>query len=121
MAVFTSTYPPSQGAFSTKVMPVMAPVTKFLESKGYPLIVNIYPYFALISDQVNIPLDYALLKNIAANLDGGFVYRNLFGAMLDSAYAALEKAGGPNVKVIVGETGWPSAGGTLANKHNAKL
>jgi exo-beta-1,3-glucanase (GH17 family) len=64
----------------------------------------------------SIPLDYALFKQ-QGNNDVG--YQNLFDAQLDSIYAALEKVGGSNVKIIVSESGWPSAGEGSATTDNA--
>ncbi|XP_058228102.1 glucan endo-1,3-beta-glucosidase, acidic-like [Rhododendron vialii] len=39
--------------------------------------------------------------------------------MLDNAYSAVEKAGGPNVEIVVSDSGWPSAGGPDASVENA--
>ncbi|KAI8573212.1 hypothetical protein RHMOL_Rhmol01G0261000 [Rhododendron molle] len=39
--------------------------------------------------------------------------------MLDNAYSAVEKTGGPNVEIVVSESGWPSAGGPAASVENA--
>ncbi|CAL5436514.1 unnamed protein product [Camellia sinensis] len=47
-------------------------------------------------------------------------YQNLFDALLDAMYSAVEKAGGPGVEIVVSETGWPSQGHEGATKQNAE-
>uniref|UniRef100_A0A7N0VKV6 Uncharacterized protein n=1 Tax=Kalanchoe fedtschenkoi TaxID=63787 RepID=A0A7N0VKV6_KALFE len=118
--VMGASYPPSRGSF--KDGGVMADVARFLSSKGYPLLANIFPYFAYVSDPGHIQSSYALLKNDGSVLvpDGSLVYTNLFDAMVDAVYSALERVGVGNVRVIVSETGWPSAAGPYANIPNAQ-
>ncbi|BAB86422.1 beta-1,3-glucanase precursor [Oryza sativa Japonica Group] len=112
-SVLGSSYPPSQGAFSEAALPTVAPIVSFLASSGTPLLVNVYPYFAYSADPSSVRLDYALLSpsTSAAVTDGGVTYTNMFDAILDAVYAALEKAGGQGLEVVVSETGWPSGGG----------
>ncbi|XP_057995887.1 putative glucan endo-1,3-beta-glucosidase GVI [Hevea brasiliensis] len=53
-------FPPSSGAFKNDAVGAITPVVAFLVSKQYPILANVYPYFAYASDTVNIRLDYAL-------------------------------------------------------------
>ncbi|XXG50528.1 hypothetical protein AAC387_Pa02g4522 [Persea americana] len=115
-------YPPSQGAFSEAASSIMAPIAAYLEANKIPLLVNVYPYFAYAGSPGDVRLDYALFtaKDVVVR-DGGLAYYNLFDAIVDSVYSALEKAGGPSVEVVVAETGWPSAGnGNMATISNAE-
>ncbi|KAK2434879.1 hypothetical protein P8452_31899 [Trifolium repens] len=109
MSLIGNSYPPNDGVFTADASPYIQPIINFLVNNGATLLANVYPYFAYTGDtQCSIPLDYALFRQ-QGNNDVG--YQNLFDAQLDSVYAALEKAGAPNVKIIVSESGWPSAGG----------
>ncbi|GJN36883.1 hypothetical protein PR202_gb25819 [Eleusine coracana subsp. coracana] len=91
--VITNSFPPSMGAFAK---PHMGGTTR--------------------------SLNYATFQSGTTVRDtgNGLIYTNLFDAMVDSIYAALEKANAPNVRVVVSETGWPSAGGTGASVQIAQ-
>ncbi|KAF8412577.1 hypothetical protein HHK36_000546 [Tetracentron sinense] len=122
-AVLGTSFPPSQGAFSTEVSSVMRSITAFLAANKSPLLVNIYPYFAYIYDQNNILLDYALFNTTKVVVrDGTLGYKNLFDAIIDATYSALEKVGGASVDIVISESGWPSAeNGDIATIRNARM
>jgi exo-beta-1,3-glucanase (GH17 family) len=123
-SVLGSSYPPSAGAFSEAALPSIGPIVSFLASRNTSLLVNVYPYFAYAADPT-VPLDYALLSSSAAVAvtDNGVEYANMFDAILDAVYAAVEKAGGgESLELVVSETGWPSGGGGYgASVENAAI
>lgn len=120
LALLSNSYPPSRGSFEGASRTFMAPIINFLNNTNNPLLVNIYPYFSHLNNPQGVSLPYALFNSRGVVVqDGGLSYRNLFDAMLDATYSAVEKAGGLNVEIVVSETGWPSAGGTAASVENA--
>ncbi|PKA61769.1 hypothetical protein AXF42_Ash008600 [Apostasia shenzhenica] len=122
--VLNPSYPPSRGAFSGNSSPVMAPLVAFLAARNSPLLVNVYPYFAFAGNEADVRLDYALFTAGGKVVsDGELGYWNLFDAMVDAVYAAVERVGGggEGVEVVVSETGWPSGGGgPAATVENAR-
>uniref|UniRef100_A0A0D9YJY9 Uncharacterized protein n=1 Tax=Oryza glumipatula TaxID=40148 RepID=A0A0D9YJY9_9ORYZ len=122
MDVITNSFPPSHGVFRPDLQQFMVPIAQFLANTMSPLLVNVYPYFAHRDNPRDIPLNYATFQpgTTVRDNDSGLTYTNLFSAMVDAVYAALEKAGAPGVRVVVSESGWPSAGGFAANVENAR-
>ncbi|TKY67807.1 Glucan endo-1,3-beta-glucosidase [Spatholobus suberectus] len=115
-SLITNSYPPDNGVFTGNADLYIRPIINFLVNNGAPLLANVYPYFTYANDQQSISLAYALFSQ-QGNNDAG--YQNLFDAMLDSIYAALEKVGASNLQIVVSESGWPSDGGDGATSQNA--
>ncbi|KAJ1701386.1 hypothetical protein LUZ63_001165 [Rhynchospora breviuscula] len=135
-SVVKNSYPPSKGEFGESFM---FPIVNFLKNTGNPLMVSIYPYFSYVQNQAQIPLDYALFTSPGPVFtDGQYQYQNLFDAMVDSVYSALEKAegisalekaggipavekdGDSSVTVVPVESGWATSGEVGATLANAQ-
>uniref|UniRef100_A0A0D9VA61 Glucan endo-1,3-beta-D-glucosidase n=1 Tax=Leersia perrieri TaxID=77586 RepID=A0A0D9VA61_9ORYZ len=101
--------------------PYMTEIARYLASTNAPLLANVYPYFAYKEKPRVISLNYATFGPGAATSRTDSPTRtNLFDAMMDAIYAALEKAGAGNMRVVVSESGWPSAEGLGASIDNAR-
>lgn len=113
--------PPSQGSFKDSAQGFMQPIIQFLAENNLPLLANIYPYISYV-DNLNENLQYALINTpdvIVRDIDNR-EYKSLFDALLDVMYSAVEKLGGPDIKIVVSESGWPSEGGRGASVENAQ-
>ncbi|KAL8157916.1 glucan endo-1,3-beta-glucosidase-like [Apium graveolens] len=90
-----TSYPPSAGNFRRDVMWFMNPIIGFLTDTNQPILFTVYPYYAYISNN-RIKLPYVLFTQQSPEFtDNGLKYYNLFDAMLDGVYSALEKNSGP--------------------------
>ncbi|KAL8119343.1 glucan endo-1,3-beta-glucosidase, acidic-like isoform X2 [Apium graveolens] len=134
--ILHQSFPPSQGELRVELREFIDPVISFLVKNNAPMLVNLHPYFDYLHNMPNNPpelasktgkqdvrLQYALFKisNKPVVQDGRFGYTNVFDAMVDSVYSALEKAGGSSLDVVVSEIGWPTApeDTSVANIQNA--
>ncbi|KAH6789711.1 O-Glycosyl hydrolases family 17 protein [Perilla frutescens var. frutescens] len=114
MDCLEASYPPSAGAFRSDVTDrVIKPLLHFLDRTKSFFFVDVYTYFAWISDPININLNYALLQptNITVSDPGsGLTYTNLLDQMLDALVFAMKRLGYPNIRLFMAETGWPNGG-----------
>ncbi|GKC44715.1 glucan endo-1,3-beta-glucosidase 8-like protein [Tanacetum coccineum] len=111
---------PSAGDFRSGVKDQTIQIIQYLYANDAPFTVNIYPFLSLYGNPY-FPMDFAFFdgsKN--AVKDGSYVYTNVFDANYDTLVASLRKAGYPEMKIIVGEIGWPTDGDINANIKNAK-
>ena len=102
-AVFQNSYPPSSCTFRDDVAPFMKPLLTFFWQIGSPFYINAYPFLAYKSDSKEIDLNYAIFEHTKGIYDPKtkLHYDNMFDAMVDASYAALEKAGFPKVQVRI--------------------
>ncbi|XP_052199815.1 glucan endo-1,3-beta-glucosidase 8 [Diospyros lotus] len=111
---------PSAGDFRPEVRDLTIRIIQYLHSNDAPFTVNIYPFLSLYGNAF-FPFDYAFFDGSNKPVkDGGYVYTNVFDANYDTLVWALNKAGFPDMKIIVGEVGWPTDGDKNANVENAK-
>ncbi|XP_059666251.1 glucan endo-1,3-beta-glucosidase-like [Cornus florida] len=87
---------------------IMAPMLEFLRKTKSGFMINPYPYFGYSPEKAN----YVLFKQNSGVRDPGtgLTYTNMYDQLLDSVHSAMKSIGYGDVEIVVGETGWPSAG-----------
>ncbi|KAL8250037.1 hypothetical protein R6Q59_033730 [Mikania micrantha] len=128
MDCLEASFPPSSGMFrSTVTDSILKPLLQFVNRTKSFFFIDVYTYFAWVPDPINIKLGYALLEpNVSSYTDPvtGLLYTNLLDQMLDALYFAMKRAGYPNTRMFIAETGWPNAGDVDqigANIYNAAV
>lgn len=128
--ILHQSFPPSQGELRQELRGFIVPILSLLLKNNAPILVNLHPFFDYLYKMPNNPgelaskgkqdvrLEYALFKisNKPVVQDGRLGYTNVFDAMVDSVYSALEKTGASSMDVVVSEIGWPTDSWPVDNR-----
>lgn len=110
---------PSAGRFRSDIMGQMTQIVQFLNKNNAPFTVNIYPFLSLYGND-DFPIDYAFFDGVSNPIvDNAIQYTNVFDANFDTLVSALRAVGYGDMKIIVGEAGWPTQGDKNANINYA--
>nr|XP_043633335.1 glucan endo-1,3-beta-glucosidase 11-like [Erigeron canadensis] len=125
LAVLSTSYPPSSGAFRPDLVGSLTQILDFLSKTCSPFMINAYPFFAYKGNPKQVSLDYVLFQPNDGIVDSGnnLHYDNMLFAQIDAVYAALGSVGYKKLPVQISETGWPSKGDddeVGASPENAK-
>ncbi|KAF9603983.1 hypothetical protein IFM89_039337 [Coptis chinensis] len=111
---------PSAGDFRPDIRDLTIQIVQYLSENDAPFTVNIYPFLSLYGNEY-FPVDYAFFDGTNKPVrDGDALYTNVFDANFDTLLWALQKAGYPDMPIIVGEVGWPTDADKHANIESAK-
>ncbi|CAN6681014.1 unnamed protein product [Malus baccata var. baccata] len=115
-----SDHVPSTGNFRPEIRNSIIEILQYLNTNEAPFTVNIYPFLSLYGN-IYFPFGFAFFDGTSKPIkDGNLLYTNVFDANFDTLLWSLTKAGFPEMKIIVGEVGWPTDGDINANIGNAK-
>ena len=121
--IMASTYPPTAGAFATSRTAALTTLATLLFEDSSTFDINIYPFFSHRDNPTQVGLDYALGNE--GHTVGGVTYGGLLQAQVAAVRAALLKLDArftaAALPIVVGETGWPTAGHASATAANAAV
>ncbi|GAQ90957.1 O-Glycosyl hydrolases family 17 protein [Klebsormidium nitens] len=114
-----ASYPPSAGAFKPDLKELYRPILQLIQSTGSRFTVNVYPFLVAAYLQYPPPVEELMFREELGWFDrgSGLLYTNMFDAMLDAVYYALNGTGYPNMPLLVG---WPTSGHVYATVANAQ-
>jgi len=124
-SVLNTTFPPSAAGFKKELQSDMVSILYRIGFWGKsPLLLSVFPYYDYAAGKIT--QDFATFgTHKPVYFDGEYGYWNMYDVLVDSFVVAIEKVGFTDVTdVMIGETGWPSAGNgqfttpTLAAKYN---
>lgn len=111
---------PSDGNFRRDIKDIMIQIAEFLHQNKAPFVVNIYPFLSLYQNP-DFPFEYAFFDDGGRTInDKNVSYTNVFDANYDTLVWTLRKNGVSDLKILVGEVGWPTDGNFFGNVNLAK-
>lgn len=111
---------PSDGNFRSDIKDLMVDIVRYLSQNKSPFTVNIYPYLSLYLN-ANFPQEFAFFDGSKTITDkNNTEYDNVFDANHDTLVWSLKKSGVPDLKILVGEVGWPTDSDKNASPAMAK-
>ncbi|KAG2301106.1 hypothetical protein Bca52824_029757 [Brassica carinata] len=111
---------PSEGDFRSDVKKTMVDIVNFFHDNDLPFTVNIYPFLSLYLNE-HFPVEFAFFDGKGESIpDNGKNYDNVFDANYDTLVYSLKKAGVKDMKIIIGEIGWPTDGHKYATPKLAE-
>ncbi|KAL3844950.1 hypothetical protein ACJIZ3_002353 [Penstemon smallii] len=113
---------PSEADFNPEVKNKIVESLHILNISDAPFFINIFPIHYISEN--NWDPEFAFLDNKSnfSIIDdiNGLKYTNVFDFVYDSLLWAFKRYGFPNLKVVVGQIGWPTDGFLGANTINAE-
>nr|GLL30966.1 glucan endo-1,3-beta-glucosidase 8-like [Ipomoea trifida] len=111
---------PSEADFRDDIKDRMLQSLKLFKKANSFFMFNLLPIFSV---KVNKwPIEFAFMDNNSSFtiVDGKYTYTNAFEFLFDCLVVSLQKAGYPDMEIVIGEIGWPTDGEKHATAENAE-